>query len=84
MERHPGRPDTCSVDAHGVDHFGVHDVEAAASIHQYLGESLHADDQVNHERISSRLWDAFRVVGLIEGYGDSDHRRKVGAASSAI
>ena len=57
------------VDAHGIEHFSVHDVEAAASIHQHLGELLHVDDRVNHKRISSRLRDAFRVVGLIKGYG---------------
>ena len=69
VERCPGRPDVRSVDAHGIEHFCVYDVEAAASIHQYLDESLHANDRVNHEWISSRLLDAFRVVGPIEGYG---------------
>ena len=58
MERCPGRP-VALVDAHGVEHFSVHDVEATASIHQYLGEPLHADDRVNHKQISSQLWDAF-------------------------
>ena len=69
MERRPSRPDTRSVDAHGVEQFSVYDVEIAASIHQYLGEPLCADDRVDYERISSWLWDAFRVVGLIKGYG---------------
>jgi hypothetical protein len=69
MERCPGRSDTRSVDAHGVEHFSVHDVKAAVFIHQHLGDLLHADDWVNHERVSSWLWDAFRVVGLIKGYG---------------
>ena len=53
VERHPGRSDVRSIDAHGVEHFGVHDVEAAASIHQYLGELLRANDWVNYERIST-------------------------------
>ena len=68
MERRFGWSDAQSVDAHGVERFDIHDVEAAASIHQYLGEPLRADDRVNHERISSWLWDAFRVVGPIKGY----------------
>jgi len=68
-KRCPDWPDARSVDAHGSDHFSVHDVEAAACIHQYLSEPLCADDQVDHEQISSRLWDAFQVVGLIKGYG---------------
>ena len=33
VERHPGRSDARSVDAHGVERFSVHDVEATASIH---------------------------------------------------
>ena len=33
-----------SIDAHLVERLGVHDVEAAAPIHQYLGEPLWTDD----------------------------------------
>ena len=69
MERRSGRSDARSVDAHGVERFGVHDVEVAASIHQYHGEPLRADERVNHEGVPSRLWDAFQVVGPIKGYG---------------
>ena len=69
IERCSGRPDACSVDAHSVECLGVHDVEAAASIHQYLAEPLRANDRVDHERISSRLQDAFWVIGPIKGYG---------------
>ena len=52
-----------SIDAHLVERFGVHEVEAAASVHQYLCEPLWADDWVDDERVSS--W----VVGPVEGYG---------------
>ena len=52
VKRCSGWSDARSIDAHGVKHFSVHDVEATASIHQYLGESLRADDRVDHERIS--------------------------------
>ena len=68
VERRLGRLDAHSVDAHGVERFSIHDVEVAASIHQHLGEPLHADDGVDHERISSQLWDAFWVVSPIKGY----------------
>ena len=54
-----GRPDACSVDAHGVERFSIHDVEGAASVHQHLGEPLCADDRVDHERVPSQLQDAF-------------------------
>ena len=81
MERRPSRSDGCPVDAHGIEHFGVHDVEAAASIHQYLGEPLCADDRVDHERISPRLWDAIRIVGPIKGYGRLQPLLEEGAPS---
>jgi hypothetical protein len=41
------------INAHGIEHLNIHDVEAAASIHQHLGESLHIDDRVNHKWVSS-------------------------------
>ena len=69
VERRPDHPDARSVDAHGVEHFSVHDVEAAASIHQHLGEPLHADDRVDYKQISFWVRDAIRMVGLVEGYG---------------
>ena len=69
MERCSGWPDTRSVDAHGIEHLDIHDVEATAPIHKNLGELLHANDRVDHERVSSRLWDAFWVVVPIKGYG---------------
>ena len=69
MERRSGRSDVRLVDAHGVERFSVHDVEATASIHQYLGEPLRANDRFNHERVPSRVWDGAWVVGLVEGYG---------------
>ena len=68
MERRSSRSDARSVDAHGIECFGIHDVEASTSIHQYLGEQLHADDWVDHEQVSPWLWDTLRMVGLIEGY----------------
>ena len=69
VERHSGWAEACPVDAHLVKRLGVHDVEAAASIHQHFGEPLCADDWVDHEQISSQLWDAFWVVSPIKGYG---------------
>ena len=44
VERHSILLVARSVDAHGIEHFSVHDVEAAASIHQDLGEPLRAND----------------------------------------
>jgi hypothetical protein len=45
------------VDPHGVKGLGVHDVEVAASIHQYLSEPRIADDGVNNKWVLAQLWD---------------------------
>ena len=58
-----------SVDAHLVEHLGVYDVEAAASVHQYFGEPLRVDDWVDDKRIPPWVWDGIRMVGPVEGYG---------------
>jgi len=68
MESRSGWSDARSVNTHSVEHLGVHDVEAAASIHQYFGESLWADNWVDHKRISPRVGDSIRMVGPIKGY----------------
>ena len=69
MERHSGWAKARPIDAHLVEHLGIHDVEAATSIYQYFGESLWADDWVDHKQISPRVGDGIRMVGLIKGYG---------------
>ena len=60
VERRSSRSDARSIDAHGVERFSIHDVEAAASIHQHLGEPLCANDQVDYERISPDYGTLFR------------------------
>ena len=69
MKRSSSWPNARSVNAHSIERLGVHDVEAAASIHQYLGEPLRADDRDDHEWVPAWVCDAIRVVGLVEGYG---------------
>ena len=68
MERRSDRVEVRPVDAHLIERLGVHDVEAATSVHQYFRESLRANDRVDHERVSPRVRDVIRMVGLIEGY----------------
>ena len=58
-----------SVDAHYVERLCIHDVEAAASVHQYFGESLWANDRVDDKRIPPRVRDGIRMVGPVKGYG---------------
>ena len=48
---------------------GVHDVEAAASVHEHLGEASVADDGVDNERITSRMRDVVGVVLAAKGDG---------------
>ena len=52
VERCSSWAEACPIDTHLVERLGVHDVEAVASIHEYFGESLWADDWVDHKRIS--------------------------------
>ena len=54
-------------DAHGVEGVDVEDVEAAASVHQHLGEALLANNGVDDERVASRSRDVGGMVSLIEG-----------------
>jgi hypothetical protein len=56
-------------DPHGIEGLGVHDVEAAASIHQYFGEPRVADDWIDDKRVSAQLWDMIQVVVVIEHDG---------------
>ena len=49
-------------DAHGVEGVDVEDVEAAASVHQHLGEALLVDNGVNDERVASRSSDVGWMV----------------------
>ena len=67
MERRPSQPDARPVDAHGIERLSIHDVEAATSIHQYLGEPGVADDRIDDERVLSGVWDIVGVVLPIEG-----------------
>jgi hypothetical protein len=50
MELRPRRANARPIDAHGIQSPRVHDVEATAPIHHYLGEAIHVDDRVDHER----------------------------------
>ena len=69
MERRSDGAEVRPVDTHLVECFGVHDVEAAAPVHQYLCEPLWTDDWVDNKQVPSRVWDGIRMVGPVEGYG---------------
>ena len=53
MKRRLGWAEVRPVDAHLVERLGVHDVEATAPVHQYLGEPLWTDDRIDDQRIPS-------------------------------
>ena len=59
MELRPG-------DAQGVEGVNIQNVEAAASIHQHLGEALLADDGVDNEQVVTQSGDVERMVSLIK------------------
>jgi hypothetical protein len=47
----------------------VEDVEAAASVHQHLGEPRIPDDRVDDQRVLAWIGDAIRVILAAEGDG---------------
>ena len=69
MKRRSDGVEVRLVDTHLIERSGVHDVEAAAPVHQYFHESLWASDRVNYKRVPSWVWDSIRMVGPVQGYG---------------
>ena len=67
MEGRARRSELQPADAHGIKGVDIEDVEAAASIHQHLGEALLTDDGVDDERVASQSRDVGGMVPLIEG-----------------
>jgi hypothetical protein len=47
----------------------VEDVEAAASVHQHLGEPRVTYDRVDDQQVPARIGDAVRVILTVEGDG---------------
>jgi hypothetical protein len=66
--RHTG-PDRGQIDPQEPEGLGVDDVEAAASVHEDLGEPSVADDRIDNERVPSWARHAVEVVALVEGDG---------------
>jgi hypothetical protein len=69
VKRRRARPDRGQIDPQVPKGLGVDDVEAAASVHEDLGEPNVADDGVDNERIFPRARHAVRMVALVEGDG---------------
>jgi hypothetical protein len=69
VERRSACPDRGQINMQEPEGLGVDDVEAAASVHEDLGEPDVADDGVDNERVFSRARHAVGVVGLVEGDG---------------
>ena len=55
-----------SGDAHGVEGVDVENVDAAASVHQHLGEALLANHGVNDEQVASWSGNVGWMVPLIK------------------
>ena len=54
-------------DMHGIEGVDIEDVEAAASVHQHVGEALLVNDGVDDERVVSRSGDVGGMVPPIKG-----------------
>jgi hypothetical protein len=61
--------DRGQIDLQESEGLSVDDVEAAASVHEDLGEPGVADDGVDNERVPSWARHAVGVVALVEGDG---------------
>jgi hypothetical protein len=62
-------PDRGQIDLQDPEGLGVDDVEAAAPIHEDLGEPGVADDGVDNERVLSWARHVVGVVALVKGDG---------------
>ena len=69
MERRLAGAQLVQADPHELQGVCVHDVEAAASVHEHLGESSVADDRIHNEWVLPRVWDVVGVVLAAEGDG---------------
>jgi hypothetical protein len=69
VKRRRTGPDLGQIDLQELEGLGVDDVEAAASVHEDLGEPNIADDGVDNERIFPWARHAVGVIALVEGDG---------------
>jgi len=69
MEASRASLELCSFDPQEVESLEVIDVEAAAAVHQHLGESGVDDDGVDYEWVDIRADDAVEVIITVEGDG---------------
>jgi hypothetical protein len=69
VKRRSACPDRGQVDPQEPKGLGVDDVEAAASVHEDLGEPDVADDGVDNERVFPQARHTAGVIALVEGDG---------------
>jgi hypothetical protein len=69
MERHRAGPQLVQPDPQQAQSVRLKDVEAAASVHQHLGEACIADDWVDDQRVLAQVGDAVRVILAAEADG---------------
>jgi hypothetical protein len=69
VERRNACPDQGQIDSQEPEGLSVDDVEAAAPVHEDLGEPDVADDGVDNERVFPRARHTVGVVVSVEGDG---------------
>jgi hypothetical protein len=57
------------LDSQKVERLGVDNVEAAAAIHEHLGEARVGNDGIDDEQVDSRIGDVVQVVFTIKSDG---------------
>ena len=68
-------------DPHELQGVGVHDVEAAASVHEHFGEAGVADDGVDNERVPSRARITLPAIQHLSVSSGNANRLKIGEKS---
>jgi hypothetical protein len=69
VSRHRAGPQLVQTNPQQAQGVRVEDVEAAASVHQHLGEPRVADDRVDDQRILAWIGDAVWVILAAQGDG---------------
>jgi hypothetical protein len=69
MERRRAGPQLVQPDPQQAQGVRVEDVQAAASVHQHLGEPRIPDDRADNQRVLAWIGDAIRVILTAKGDG---------------
>jgi hypothetical protein len=80
MEVHDAGLEARPHDPQEVEGLGIDDVEAAAAIHENLGEACVGDNGIDNKRVDPRIGDVVWVVIMVESDGHLGPVKEEGVA----